>query len=257
MHDPGTAHALFAIVQGPVVEEICKGLGLYLLAFCRRKEFDGVIDGVVYATMIALGFAMVENINYYGYALRFNHFGETFWIRGVLSPFSHPLFTCMTGIGLGMTLETGRNKWRAPAGLLLAILLHSVWNFFATIHKDLWNAAYGLLMTPCALIVLTALDGQRDILRNYLAREIPAADLESISSITGRYRSSLRYLGQLDFRRLRLQERFLRTASQLAFLRWRQHQRELPPRAEEEEALRTRLYALRSEMASHFARPSA
>ena len=30
-----------------------------------RKEFDGVVDGIIYATFCALGFAAVENISYY------------------------------------------------------------------------------------------------------------------------------------------------------------------------------------------------
>jgi len=41
-----------------------------VLFFFKRKEFDGIVDGVVYATMVALGFAMTENVQYYGSALR-------------------------------------------------------------------------------------------------------------------------------------------------------------------------------------------
>jgi RsiW-degrading membrane proteinase PrsW (M82 family) len=81
-----------------------------LLLF-RRREFDGIIDGIVYAGIVAAGFAFTENILYFGRA-----FGEeaemggsvlfTLILRGVLSPFAHPLFTSMTGIGAGLAANS-------------------------------------------------------------------------------------------------------------------------------------------------------
>ena len=58
-----------AVIQAPLVEELCKGAGVLLLFFLRRRTFDGPIDGVVYAGMIAAGFAFTENILYFGQAL--------------------------------------------------------------------------------------------------------------------------------------------------------------------------------------------
>jgi RsiW-degrading membrane proteinase PrsW (M82 family) len=58
----------------------------------------------------------------------------TFIVRGVLSPFNHPILTSMTGIGLGLAIESNKTyiKFVASAlGLLLAILAHSVWNLWA------------------------------------------------------------------------------------------------------------------------------
>ena len=83
-----------------------------------------MIDGIVYAAMVGLGFAMTENIQYYGKAvmgavadadLRFHP-------ARFLAPFSHPMFTSMTGIGLGLARQS-RNvllKWVAPPFGLLA-----------------------------------------------------------------------------------------------------------------------------------------
>ena len=59
--------------------------------------------------MAALGFAMSENILYYGKAAAMGG-GEaltaTLIIRGFFAPFSHPLFTSLTGIGLGLARQS-------------------------------------------------------------------------------------------------------------------------------------------------------
>ena len=51
-------------VVAPVTEEACKGLFLFLLLWWRRAELDGVLDGIVYAGMVGVGFAFTENILY-------------------------------------------------------------------------------------------------------------------------------------------------------------------------------------------------
>ena len=48
----------------PVTEEASKGLFLLLLLWWRRAELDGVLDGIVYAGMVGIGFAFTENILY-------------------------------------------------------------------------------------------------------------------------------------------------------------------------------------------------
>ena len=50
----------------PVTEEASKGLFLLLLLWWRRAELDGILDGIVYAGMVGIGFAFVENILYLG-----------------------------------------------------------------------------------------------------------------------------------------------------------------------------------------------
>ena len=51
-------------VVAPVTEEATKGAFLLLLLWWRRAELDGVLDGIVYAGMVGIGFAFVENILY-------------------------------------------------------------------------------------------------------------------------------------------------------------------------------------------------
>src|SRR5207244_3881173 len=105
------------VISAPIVEESSKAFILFIL-FLWRDEFDGVVDGIVYAGMVGLGFAMTENILYYGRAVQGGAGSLTFIfiLRGMAAPFSHPLFTSMTGIGLGWSCQwnNGFVKLLAP-----------------------------------------------------------------------------------------------------------------------------------------------
>jgi RsiW-degrading membrane proteinase PrsW (M82 family) len=57
-----------AVISAPVIEEALKGAFLVGLLWLRRREFDGVVDGVVYAGLVATGFAFTENVLYFGRA---------------------------------------------------------------------------------------------------------------------------------------------------------------------------------------------
>jgi len=58
-----------AVISAPIVEESAKAFILFVLFFWKKDEFDGIVDGIVYAGMVGLGFAMTENILYYGRAV--------------------------------------------------------------------------------------------------------------------------------------------------------------------------------------------
>src|SRR5829696_6229516 len=136
------------VVSAPVVEETAKALVLFVLFFWRRDEFDNVTDGVVYAAMVGLGFAMTENVKYYGEAVAENNALGVFIVRGLFSPFAHPLFTGMTGVGLGLASQTTRRavKVLAPAaGFAAAVLLHAGWNASARLTAVSDDGAYVLL----------------------------------------------------------------------------------------------------------------
>lgn len=139
---------LVAVLVAPFIEELTKALGPLLLLLLRRREFSGITDGIVYCGLSATGFAMVENILYlggYAYASGLEQYGPAtaaqnlialFIARIVLTGFAHPLFTAMSGIGLGIAARAS-NTWvrrLAPiAGLLVAMLLHGGWNLMATL----------------------------------------------------------------------------------------------------------------------------
>lgn len=234
---------LGSVVTGPVFEECLKAIILFRLFRKRPDEFDGVIDGLIYASMVGLGFACVENIDYYGRSLVKEGPGGlavTFTLRGVLSPFSHPLFTAMTGLGLGIARQTSRRWVRAvapAAGLLGAIGLHALWNAGTTMGC-VFFAIYFLVMVPMLLVVLVvalrSLRREGRIIRTHLAGEvvqgrISTEDLERLCCTRGRLDSSFRAWsggGRPAWRRRRA---FHRAASELAFLRQRVAQGTQPP----------------------------
>jgi RsiW-degrading membrane proteinase PrsW (M82 family) len=131
-----TGEYVAATFGAPVVEETMKGLVLFGLLWRRRDEIDGPTDGVIYAAMVGLGFAMVENVGYYinaivspergGIAL----LGYTFVLRGVVSPLLHPIFTSMTGLGVAYAASRPRGAWNGlslfgTAGLIGGYLIMS------------------------------------------------------------------------------------------------------------------------------------
>ncbi|WP_406304199.1 PrsW family intramembrane metalloprotease [Streptomyces sp. NBC_00885] len=162
--DPASADTLGATVIAPVVEETAKAAAILLIFIFRRRDFTGIVDGVVVAGFTATGFAFTENILYLG-----NAFGEdqeigtsglasvtaaTFFVRVVMSPFAHPLFTVLTGIGFGIAaLAARRQRFRRIAlpllGLALAMGMHALWNGSVSLFGPFgFYAVYGAFMVP-------------------------------------------------------------------------------------------------------------
>lgn len=54
----------------PLVEESLKGLAVLGVFLLFRREFDSILDGIIYAGVAALGFAATENIYYLQSLLR-------------------------------------------------------------------------------------------------------------------------------------------------------------------------------------------
>jgi RsiW-degrading membrane proteinase PrsW (M82 family) len=154
-----TGEYVAATFGAPVIEESLKGLFLIGLLWRRRGEFDGPTDGVIYAAMVGLGFAMIENVGYYinalvspergGIAL----LGYTFVLRGLVSPFLHPIFTSMTGLGVAYAASRrSGGKWAVALGLLAAMTLHGIWNGLSLYGTA--GLVAGYLIMACVLVAL-------------------------------------------------------------------------------------------------------
>lgn len=130
----GLANLASTVVSAPIFEEGTKGFGLLLILLCFRKYFDDILDGIVYGGVIALGFATVENVFYYGRGYKeggLATLGVLLLMRGILSPFAHVTFTSMTGIGCGISRESHKGfvKFIMPIfGYICAVALHATWN---------------------------------------------------------------------------------------------------------------------------------
>jgi len=162
----GPSEAIESILVAPVTEEAAKGLFVLLLLLYRRAELDGILDGIVYAGMVGIGFAFMEDILYLSQAY-IGEDGRTggiedavalFIVRGIASPFAHPFFTAFIGIGIGIAVSSRSRSVRvlAPAlGFLGAVGAHAGWNASLLINGGSGAmAAYFLLMVPAFLVMV-------------------------------------------------------------------------------------------------------
>ncbi len=162
----GAPETWSAAIVAPITEEAAKGFFILLLLWARRHEIDGVLDGIVYAGMVGVGFAFTENILYLGAAyMGGDDLGPgglesavgVFIVRGVFSPFAHPLFTTFIGVGVGYAVvRRGAARFLAPlAGYFLAVAAHALWNgsaFFA--GGQYFVLTYLFAMVPAFLLVV-------------------------------------------------------------------------------------------------------
>ena len=65
-----------AVLVAPWIEEAAKGAAVLLVLLFRRREFDGVVDGIVLAGLSGVGFAFTENVLYFGRAFLAGQRGE-------------------------------------------------------------------------------------------------------------------------------------------------------------------------------------
>ncbi len=147
-------------IVAPVTEELCKGLFLVLLLVFRRHELDGVLDGIVYAGMVGIGFAFVENILYLAAAYNgtdgtspggTESVGALFVLRCLASPFAHPLYTAFIGIGVGLAVTSRSRAVQVLAplcGYLVAVLAHGLWNGSTLYGSSGFFGTYLLVMVP-------------------------------------------------------------------------------------------------------------
>ncbi|QNN53425.1 PrsW family intramembrane metalloprotease [Nocardioides mesophilus] len=161
----GTAENWSAAIVAPITEEAAKGLFILLLLWWRRHEIDGILDGIVYAGLVGVGFAFTENILYLGSAYMGGDgvgpggLGSAigvFVVRGVFSPFAHPLFTTFIGVGVGYAVtHRGAARVLAPLlGYVLAVAAHALWNgsaFFA--GGQYFVLTYLFAMVPAFLML--------------------------------------------------------------------------------------------------------
>ncbi|MFV2197214.1 PrsW family intramembrane metalloprotease [Nocardiopsis sp. LOL_012] len=186
-------------VVAPVVEESAKGMVLLVLLWRRRHEIDTFTDGVVYAAMVATGFAFTENVLYFLGAFFDGTLIATFAIRGLIAPFGHPIYTAMIGIGVAYAaMSTGIGRAFAPvAGWVAAVALHGMWNASTRFGWLGLGLAYLVLFVVLMCVLATAVrDRQAQIgaIAHYLPRYLATglvtqADIAMLGSMHARRRA--------------------------------------------------------------------
>ena len=251
--------AFTAVVQAPIVEEFAKGLGVYLIFVTARRAFDGPVDGIVYGALVGAGFAFTENIQYF--AISFIEGGitdttATFFLRGILSPFAHVMFTSVTGFALGLAARRGASAGGAVRpwllGMLGAIALHAIWNGSA-VFGDFFGL-YLLLQVPLfAGFILAVLALRREEARLTRARlgDYAAAgwftsrEVDMLATASGR-RAAVAWARSMSGDRTATMKSFIADATALAAARQRAISGRDPRAAEDEHVLLARTASARA-----------
>ena len=216
----------------PVVEEVVKGLALFLILVVQRHELDSPLDGIIYGAMVGMGFAMVENVLYY--TTYFGENGASGWnelvlVRGVIFGLNHALYSSLTGLGIALA-QMSRNwvvRIAAPLlGLFAAIALHAIHNvamFAGSIIGFLTGLTFGWggVVLTIAIIVLS-LYQERRWMRHYLVEEVglgtlSAEELDIVSSAARRGRRRIDILLKEGVGPYRLAGRRYQKLSELAY----------------------------------------
>jgi RsiW-degrading membrane proteinase PrsW (M82 family) len=142
MEAHGWPFLIYSICITGIVEETFKFLP-FLLVVLRLKEFDEKIDGIVYAAIIALGFASYENSRYLAYMEGFEMFG-----RAITSPLTHTIFSSIWGYTVGVAYMRQKSVTAASLkGLALAAIVHGLFNFFTT------SSAFRIISSLLILVI--------------------------------------------------------------------------------------------------------
>jgi hypothetical protein len=157
-----------------------------------------------------------------------------FILRGFIAPFSHPMFTSLTGIGLGLARQSRNTlvKFIAPIfGLLAAISMHAIWNGSAVIFGGVgFILMYILIMIPAFFIMFVvialALRREGQIVREFLIPDfhgglLTQQEYNQLGTLRGRMGASFNALSKGGFRSWQACRQLNQTASELAFHRSR------------------------------------
>lgn len=173
-----------ASIIAPIVEEFLKGLAVAIVFFLFYKEFDSILDGIIYAAIVALGFAATENTLY----IFRNGYQDGGWsglfmlafIRVVIVGWQHPFYTAFTGIGFAVA-RTNKNivvKLFAPLiGFGAAVATHAFHNTFGSLIGGLGGLAAGTFLdwtgwTFMLLFILWIINNERNLVKKQLWPEV-------------------------------------------------------------------------------------
>lgn len=166
----------------PLTEESLKGIAILLVALVFWSEFDSLLDGIVYAGIVALGFSATENLLYLfgGYSEKgWSSFLTLFVLRVILTGWNHVAFTAC--IGIGIAAARLNKRWAlwliAPfLGWLMAVILHGTYNALVSTESGA-----GFLLALCLswtgwltilALVMWAVTRDRARMRLYLREEV-------------------------------------------------------------------------------------
>jgi RsiW-degrading membrane proteinase PrsW (M82 family) len=137
------ANLISASISAPLVEESVKGIALVGLVLLFHREFDDVLDGIIYGAMIGFGFAFTENVLAYFLPILSQEGMSAgllnILMRTVIFGVNHAFWTGLIGATVGyarLSRAWGPRLLAPLAGWSLAVVLHGTHNAGATLVEQ-------------------------------------------------------------------------------------------------------------------------
>jgi RsiW-degrading membrane proteinase PrsW (M82 family) len=199
-------------ISAPLIEETMKGLAVLVVFLFAHKEFDSVLDGIVYAAVAALGFAATEN-TYYIYAYGFEPDGwaglfNMVFIRVILVGWQHPFYTAFIGIGLALARfqkNWGLRIFLPSLGWFIAVILHSIHNIIATVSPGPFGLLLGTTLdwmgwSAMLLFILIIINKEKSLIEKLIINNPEVFHpqdqyVKSITNFSKRIGYSVQFLG--------------------------------------------------------------
>jgi RsiW-degrading membrane proteinase PrsW (M82 family) len=254
----GLGNALESGLVAPAVEETIKGLGVLIVFLVFRREFDDVLDGIVYGGAIGFGFAMVET---FLYAISTGSIG-VLALRILPFGLNHAAFTACTGAGLGLARQS-KKRW---LWLVLFPLALAVGTFFHAVHNNVIQVgclglvvALGFDWGGVAVLLVAAIlswGQERRWIQVELGEEVAVGllaptDQQALLSVARRTGARLWMWRHYGWRAFRLLGRYFYLATELAFRKHHLRSGTADPRwAQEVDKLRQQMQQVRAQLAA-------
>lgn len=114
-----------AIFKIGVIEELAKFLTLVVIYTLIRKDFNEIVDGIIYISAISLGFAIIENIFY---TLENNNSFSVLFVRSILTVLAHLSFSGFMGVAFFIHVKVKKNYFGILFSIVFAILAHGLYD---------------------------------------------------------------------------------------------------------------------------------
>ncbi len=136
-----------AFIMVALIEEFSKYIFVRYYAY-RKPAFDEPYDGIVYAVMVSMGFATLENLMY----VAEGGLGTAI-LRMFTAVPAHATFGVIMGYFLGLQKFNPDKKYLGLLGLAFATIFHGAYDFFLFIHfvPGIWVGAFVSLITGIVL----------------------------------------------------------------------------------------------------------
>lgn len=143
--------AYVSFIVAGLTEELAKYL-VVRRSIYNSPYFDEPMDGLIYASAAALGFASLENAGYL-----FSFGPEVILVRGPFSTLAHVLFSAMWGYLLGrQKLHWGAGRPLVLLGLIASMAAHGLFDFFLLAQRGYEPLAL-LLFVAAGILFLSLL----------------------------------------------------------------------------------------------------